>query len=394
MAFTREELAAYEKQPAKVVSDKTNPFSGATPAQAATPAAVAAVAAGAVDATPGGTPKQAAATVPSDDAAPVVDEEGNLGDSTDSSEGTSDVSATEDSSTSAVGHGDDADPNSDLTGEEDQPPKKGSARERIVELNDLAEGYKLYGQAVADENRSLKEQLARLSGAGTGSAQPTAAAPPAPEKDEPMPDLSDEDIAFDNDKYREKMAKWVKAQTAAAARAALQEANGADTAQRTRQEVEKKIVAYTETHPDFETVVTKNRVLAENQLAPDAGLAVAQSEHTAEILYRFGKDTALAIRVAKQSPAQQLLTIGRMIGEIEAEAAAGKAKTSTAGGAKPAPKKSITQAPPPPRATPASGRPATRDQLDPAMGMDEFARQHRANKQHARQANRQSRGLN
>ena len=394
MAFTREELAAYEKQPAKVVSDKTNPFSGATPAQAASPAAVAAVAAGAVDATPGGTPKQAAAATTSDSDTPVVDEDGNLGDPTDSGEGTSDASATEDSSASAVDHGDDADPNSDLTGEEDQPPKKGSARERIVELNDLAEGYKLYGQAVSDENRSLKEQLARLSGADKGTTQPSDAAPPAPEKDEPMPDLSDEDVAFDSDKYRAKMAKWVKAQTAAAARAALREASGADTAQRLTQEVDAKVAAYAKDHSDFATVVTNNPVLKANQLAPDAGIAVAQSEHTAEILYRFGKDTALAIRVAKQSPAQQLLTIGRMIGEIEADKAAGKLKTTTPGGAKPAPKKSITQAPPPPRATPASGRPATRDQLDPAMGMDEFARQHRANKQHARQTNRQSRGLN
>lgn len=394
MAFTREELAAYEKQPAKVVSDKTNPFSGATPAQAATPAAVAAVAAGAVDATPGGAPKQAVAATTSDNDAPVVDEEGNLGDSTESSEGTSDASATEDSSTSAVDHGDAADPNSDLTGEEGQSPKKGSARERIVELNDLAEGYKLYGQAVSDENKSLKEQLARLTSTDKGTTQPTAAAPAASETEEPMPDMSDEDVAFDNDKYRAKMAKWVKGQTAAAARAAVREATGADTANRVRQEVDAKIATYRTDHPDFETVVTNNAVLKANQLAPDAGLAVAQSEHTAEILYRFGKDTAFAIRVARQSPAQQLLTIGRMIGEIEADKAAGKIKTGSQGGAKPAQKKSITQAPPPPRATPAAGQPTARNQLDPAMGMEEFARQHRANKQNARQANRQSRGLN
>ena len=52
MAFSREDLESYEKQPQKQVDDKLNPFRGATPARAADAAAVAAVAAGQnVDAT-------------------------------------------------------------------------------------------------------------------------------------------------------------------------------------------------------------------------------------------------------------------------------------------------------------------------------------------------------
>src|SRR5580658_7036220 len=152
MAFSREDLENYEKQPQKQVDDKLNPFRGATPARAADAAAVAVVAAGQVDATPGGRAAAAASDPLVDDDAPIVDEDGTLGDPTDSGEGTSDDEA--DPSTAAVDLGDETDPNADLTGEGDEgeassarpAPKKGSAEERIVELNDLLEGTKIFGK--------------------------------------------------------------------------------------------------------------------------------------------------------------------------------------------------------------------------------------------------------
>jgi hypothetical protein len=144
--------------------------------------------------------------------------------------------------------------------------------------------------------------------------------------------------------------------------------------------------------------VTKNPVLGANQLAFDAGVAVAQSEYTARLLYKFGKDTALAIRTAKQSPAQQLITVGKMIAECEAEDRAKTSKSKQNGNgsrpdAQPGQKKSITQAPPPPRATQAGGRAAERDIVDPNMSMEEFARRHRGSKQSARETARKQRGL-
>ena len=112
MAFSREDLEKYEKQPQKQVDDKVNPFRGATPARAADAAAVAAVAAGQnVDATPGGRAAAAAQEPLVDDDAPIVDEDGTLGDPTDSGEGTSDENA--DSSTAAVELSDETDPNAD-----------------------------------------------------------------------------------------------------------------------------------------------------------------------------------------------------------------------------------------------------------------------------------------
>lgn len=405
MAFTRDDLENYEKQPQKTVDDKVSPFRGATPARAADAAAVAAVAAGQVDATPGGSAAAAASDPLVDEDAPIVDEDGTLGDQTDSGEGTSDANA--DSSNASVDLSDDTDSNTDLTGgqgdDEATParpaPKKGSAEERIVELNDLLEGTKIFGKHMQTQLKDALSELERLKGGGKPTAAQTAAAaaPPVLE-DAPMPDLSDEDIAFDNDKYRVKMRKWSRDQATIAAREVVREMTGADEATKRRAAVEEKIEKFAKATPDYTAVVTKNPVLAANQLAFDAGVAVAQSEHTARLLYKFGKDTALAIRTAKQSPAQQLVTIGRMIAEIENEdRVASKSKQNGNGSkpnAQPGQKKSITQAPPPPRATPAGGRANERDVVDPNMSMDEFARRHRGGKQSARENARKQRGLN
>lgn len=404
MAFSREDLEKYEKQPQKQVDDKVNPFRGATPAKAADAAAVAAVASGQnVDATPGGSAAAAASDPLVDENAPIVDEDGTLGDPTDSGEGTSDDTA--ESSTASAEPSGDSDTNNDLTGEadgEEEPtarpaPKKGSAEERIVELNDLLEGTKIFGKHMQTQLQDALAELERLKGGGKPTAAQAAAAvaPPVVE-DEPMPDLADADIAFDNDKYRAKMQKWTKNQAAIAAREIVREMTGAEEAARRRASVEKKIEEFAKAHPDYQKVVSENPVLAANQLAPDAGIAVARSEYTARLLYKFGRNPELAIRTAKLSPAEQLLTIGEMIRECKDEdRLKGKQNgNSSRPDAQQGQKKSITKAPPPPTPTRAGGRPSERDIVDPNMSMEEFARRHRTGKQSAREDARRQRGLN
>jgi len=399
MAFTREDLENYAKQQQKQVDDKLNPFRGATPARVADAAAVAAVAAGQVDATPGGSAARAASDPLVDEDAPIVDEDGTLGDPTDSGEGTSDDDA--DPSTATVDHSDETDPNTDLTGEdegEEAPsarpaPKKGSAEERIVELNDLLEGTKIFGKHMQGQLKDALAELERLKAGGKPTvAQTDAASAPPVVEDEPMPDLADPDIAFDNDKYRAKMQKWTKSQAVIAAREIVREMSGQNEAVQRRAVVEKRIAEFAKTHKDYEAVVTKNPVLAQNQLCTDAGIAVAQSEHVGRILYEFGKDSALAIRTAKQSPAQQCITIGKLIAKIEAEGTT--SKNSSRPDAQTGQKKSITKAPPPPTPTTGGGRVAGRDVVDPNMSMEEFARRHRGSKQSARETARKGRGLN
>jgi hypothetical protein len=148
--------------------------------------------------------------------------------------------------------------------------------------------------------------------------------PPIAGGDDPMPDMSDADVQFDDDKYRTKMANWVKTQGRIEARRMLREEEDAKIGQKARQSIETKVEAFEKTHPDFKEKVRENPVLAKHQLHPEAGQIVAKSKYTAELLYRFGTDTALAIRTAGLNAAQQGAVIDRLITEIEAE----KAKTA------------------------------------------------------------------
>jgi hypothetical protein len=418
MAFTREDLAAYEKKPQTQVPDKVmvaNFMKGSTPAKVAT----AADAAGAVVATendksrildiaPGGAPAaKGAGTEDTDDL--VVDEDGTLGDQSETGEGTSD--ATSDSSTDLTDPGGDADPNADLTagaGEEEPAtpaPAKGSAQERIVELNDKFEGAMVFGKAMQEQLKAALEENARLKmGVPTSVVAPAAAPQVVSEDPGPMPNMADPEINFDDDKYRAKMQEWSKKTARAEARAIVREMTGAAQANTLLEQVNAKVDAFAKEHPEFQEVVTNNAVLKANQLAPDAGLAVARSAYTPELLMRFGSDPGFAIRVAKMTPADQLLVVGEMIAEIKAEKkVAGKTTTTTVstnktttaprGGAQPAARKSVSQAPPPPRATSGGGVNKRIDPLDPNTSMDDFVREHRKGKETARQENRRLRGL-
>jgi hypothetical protein len=400
-SFSRDGLSQYEKKPQTQISDKAmvaNFMKDATPAQAASAAAVAAVAAGQIDATPGGAPARAvAAPDPLVDDSPVVDEDGTLGDPTVSGEGTSDAPS-EESSASAVDPGNEPDPNTDLTGEEPevaaQPaPKKGSAAERIVEVLDLADGYKEYGKLKAAEAADLRAELERLK-------TPVKASPAvASLGDKPMPRMEDEDVNFDADKLQAKTEKWIDARAESAADRAFERRTGQTEHQKMLAAIDTKMETFAKDHPDFETVVKKNRVLFANQLAAPAAGMVGRSEYTAEIVYRFGKDLKeggdLAVRAAKADPVQQMLIVADMIADIKAEKkAAGKPMgKSPQSGAQPGVTKSITRAPPPPQPTRAGGRAVARDTLDPSMSMDDFAREHRGRTQAARAQNRKLRGL-
>jgi hypothetical protein len=417
--FSRDSLSEYEKGPQVKVSDKVNPFRGAKPAQAADAAAVAAVASGQnLDATPGGAPAAAAAApdVSADDP-PVVDEDGTLGDPTESGEGTLDEPA--DPSPAIDDPDVVADPAADLTGGEPvveepvaQAPAKGSAQERIVELVDRLEGTTIFAKSMQDQLKATLEENARLrAGAPASVAVPPAARAPTPPVAEevagPMPSMADPDIAYDDDKYREKMTEWSKKNARIAAREAIREMSGVTEAQRVASEVDAKVDAYAKDHPEFKETVIDNQVLKANQLHPIAGQAVAKSPYTAELLMKFGQDPAFAIRVAKMSPDQQLMTVGELVADIKAEKKAAAtsnpnpkppvpSKTrnpAPQGGAKPVPQKSISNAPPPPRPTVGGGRVGQFNPLEPNTTMADFVAEHRKGKEAARAANRRQRGL-
>ena len=107
-----------------------------------------------------------------------------------------------------------------------------------------------------------------------------------------------------------------------------------------------------------------------------------------------------AKRIAALPPEDQAAEIGAIRVQLAKDAKANPAPAGDSAASKGTPataakvvKKSVSQAPPPPTPVPAGQRSRERDATDPSMGMDEFARQHRASKQNARLAARKLRGL-
>jgi len=123
--------------------------------------------------------------------------------------------------------------------------------------------------------------------------------------DEPMPKLHDPDIYFDENKLEAKTSEWIS-----------RKASKALTQAQLRAQIDTRIQAFRKSHPDFDDVVVKNRVLIENQLSPVAGLAVASSKDVAALLYEFGRNPAYAMQVARMPPAQQLLQVGKLKAKI------------------------------------------------------------------------------
>ena len=380
--FSRDSLISYEKQPQTQISDKANPFAGATPAKAADPAAIAAARAEAEALENNGLSGTSDQT--NEDGTDLSgDGSDNSGDQTATGDGTSDDNA--DSSTASADPGDETGTSNGVDGEDGRrlpvsPRRRALPRNALQEVlrlrseeKDLMEGYKEYGRM---QDQRVKELEAQLAG-----KKPATAATPDPvvptADDDPMPDLADPDINFDTDKLRTKTAKWTRDQAAKAARAAVEQVTGQGARKQLETEVNTKVATFSADKPDFDAKVTHNQILLDNQLCPEASLIVAKSDFTGDLLYYFGNNTKEAIRIARLTPVEQVAEVGRLAGRIEArkEAAAGTGdgarpnsgtKTTPATGAKPVTKpKSITQAPPPPQATRAAGRPNERDETDP-----------------------------
>lgn len=373
MAFTREDLAAYDKQPQVQIDDKANPFDAN--AQAATKPAVE-------------TPDPASSA--DDPASGPAD----LGD------GTSDDNA--DPSTAVVDPDNVVDPaeaGDPAAGDDPAatpPLKKGSARERIQELADERDGYKEFGKHLTEQFKLLREENEKLRSqtAAPGTTQPAAAASATPTVEEvgDMPQLDDPDIDFDPKKLATKQALWMRKAINQGVQTALKAASGQQTVAQVQDTFVSRIETFKQTHKDWDIKV-RNPALP--QLSQAASSVIAHSEIGPQILYHIAEDLGLAQRIAKMSPELQAAKLGEITAELKLKAAPvdPKAPKQPVVGAKPAVKKSVSNAPPPPTPTPAGKRSQERDVTDPNLDMDDFARRHREGKNAARAASRKARGL-
>lgn len=232
----------------------------------------------------------------------------------------------------------------------DEPaePKGSRARERITGL--------------IDENKSLRDyaEMWRLEALKAVKPTEQPAAPPAvvPKTDDaPTLDSFDGDVA----KWTQAHTAWTQKQIQTGIQSALQGAKQQQTAEETRVAFVTREQAFVAKHPDYPVVVGSKSL---PQLAPEVASHLVSNEMGVEVMYYLGLNPDVATRIARQSVGQQLVSIGRLEGEIAQKAAAPK----------PAPKvpqktNNVTQAPPPPTPVPASGSIA----VDPmSMSIEEF----------------------
>lgn len=382
MAFTRDEISEYEKQPAKVVPDTETPFKPAASGEQMPPAD---------DQPP-----------PDDDAAPSgTDDETPPDESGDGTSGANDAAGDSPNPDDAGPDGESDQPTVDADGNTvDPPPKKGSARERIQELVEERDSFRSYGEYAQAQLNIKDQQLAELNQKLQG-VKP--AAPGVKEDDgvdDPVPTLEDPDIQYDPDKLTRKLVAWREKVKEKARKAAASAPAARPDPQVENQKIvntfNERVNKFAETHKDFEAVV---KLLP--QLAQPAAQAVVFDESGPEILYWLGKHKAEAIRIVQLPPQLQVLEIGTIRGTLRKSAPAqGKTKVIPSTDQTPPPDASKTQAkpkstsnaPPPPSAVRGGSRHDQVPITDPGLSMDEFVRRTRADKLAKSEARKKLRG--
>lgn len=354
MAFTRDDLAAYESQPETQIPDPP-----AAPVQEAEPASSAV---------------EAQTTDP--DA---------LGD------GTSDAPSESSTETNVDPDDAPAETTEEIPAEETppEPPKKGSARERIQELADERDGYKEFGKHLIEQHKAALSEIEKLKAQIAPAARaetPPATEPPSTK----FPQLDDPDVNFDPAVLAKKQEAWFAKKIEQGVEEKLAATTSKKAAETLAETFQSRVESFKKETPDWKAIV-ENPALP--QLAGAASAVILTSELGPKILYALGKDIGLAQRIAKMSPELQAAQIGKLEATIELAGKTAAGQKAPVGQAKPAPKKSVSNAPPPPTPTPAGNRAQERELTDPGLDMEEFARRHRMGRNAAREANRKARGL-
>ncbi len=363
MPFTREEIAAYEKQQAASVADDLAAAFGASnsedaPAAADAPSTSAQPAASVPESAPAAAPAPDVATPAAP--APVPAAPGGEPSAENAAESATANAAPDDAAPSQTG----------------TPPRRGTAQDRIEDL-------------VAERNALRKyiehrEQVWKGPAAPTQTAPATPAASPAPAApttpapaNDPRPSL--EQFEYDVAAFNKADGEWLQRQIDRQVESRLskeREAATANTAQQeaqaARQAFEERANKFAAVTPDFQAVVSNPALMHTLTEAPNIVRGFARSELSAQILYHLGQHMDLTARIARMSPDQQLMAIGRIEGELERAAAP---TPSSAPSQQPPKQKVLTQAPPPP--TPNAGATTPTKDVN-SMSMEEFVAHERA----------------
>lgn len=256
------------------------------------------------------------------------------------------------------------------------------ASETAVSEAAKPKGAKERIEGLVDENKALKEYAEYWRNQATPAAAQPAVAAQAPAVVSTAPAVEEaptlESCEFDTAKWTKAMTAYTNKQIKSGVAAALQANNQAQTAQTVQAAFAARSEAFRAKTPDFDVVMANPQLTKLTPLSRDAAELVVASDLGPQIAYYFAKNPDKAVRIARQSPAQQAAAIGRLEAELTVLATKPPQKTPT---------NNITKAPAPPAPIPAGGTVAF-DPSNPKAPMKDFVAHHRAQAAARRQTRR------
>jgi hypothetical protein len=236
----------------------------------------------------------------------------------------------------------------------DGKPRRNEARERIEELVAERNALRKYGEYLLKTVDELKT-----------TSQPKAAGPQAPTvAEDPAPTL--EQHQFDPAAFAKAQNEWVQRQVEKRVAQAVEGLEARRTEATMRSNFEARTAEFRKTQPDYDIVIGNPALPA---LAPNTARLIVKSETGPQLAYHLAKNPDLATRISRMDPDQQGMAIGRLEAQLQVPV---PVKTT------PQVKRTVTQAPPPPKPV-SSGSGVVQKDIN-QMSMDEFVAHERAKK--------------
>jgi hypothetical protein len=251
----------------------------------------------------------------------------------------------------------------DLEDSEDGRPRS-RAQERIEELVAERNALRKYGEYLLAQVESQRKAPMQAA----PDSQPTQ--PPAQE--DPAPTL--ESAEYDPIKLNKLQNEWIQRQVEKRVDSAVRQIESRQSEVAIRQAFEQKTVEFRKSAPDFDIVIANPALPS---LAPEAAKVVIRSDNGPAIAYHLAKNPDLAIRISRMDVAGQSAAIGRLEEQLV------RAKTEVINTqkepSKVVPKPvSVTKAPPPPK--PVSSGSAIVRKDENLMSMEEWVANERSKK--------------
>jgi hypothetical protein len=341
MAFSREDLQAYESKPQ--TQDPNHDPWGKDPVAAE--------------------PQVKAAAEPVSSAEPVTEptEEGIDGSSTVNE--ADPVAAT------------DASPEGEKDPEGTEEPADGRprnrAQERITELVDERNAVKEYNKYLQSKLDELLRMQAGKSAQPAESESSPARASQA-EDDDSAPTL--ETVGYDPVELTKKQNEWIQRQVNKQVNAAIRQIETRQSDQAVATAFQGRVAEFKKTAPDFDVVISNPSL---PQLAPEAARLIVRSDNGPAVAYHLAKNPDVAVRVAKMDAVSQAAAIGRLEEQLLRTSQAANGATKEPSKAPKPVQAKVTQAPPPPKPV-QSGSVVTKDISQ--MTMEEWVAHERGRK--------------